>query len=69
MRDEVDQLELLSLDQTLICKKDTSGQWLMVAPESSAAKTWKVESILSSLSGLKAESFVEDKRGVGHVGS
>ncbi|KPL19737.1 MAG: hypothetical protein AMJ92_02035 [candidate division Zixibacteria bacterium SM23_81] len=59
-RDEVDRLELRSLDQTIICTKDTSGQWQMVAPESSAAKTWKVESILSSLSSIKAESFVEE---------
>lgn len=59
-RDDVEQLELLSHDQTIVCTKDTSGQWQMVAPESSVVKTWKVENILSSLSGLKAESFVEE---------
>jgi hypothetical protein len=59
-RNQVDRVELKSPDRTIICQKDTADQWQVVAPEPSAAKNWKVASILSSLSTLKAESFVEE---------
>jgi hypothetical protein len=59
-RGQVDRVELKSPDWTIICQKDTADQWQLVAPESSAAKNWKVASILSSLSTLKAECFVEE---------
>lgn len=59
-KEQVDQVELESPDRTIVCQKDTADQWFMVAPESSAVKGWKVESILSSLSSLRAESFVEE---------
>ncbi len=59
-REQVDRLELISLDGTIICQRDTASQWQMVAPESSAVKDWKLQSILSSLSNLRAESFVSE---------
>jgi hypothetical protein len=59
-REQVDGLELISQDRTIICQRDSANQWWMVAPESSAVKGWKMENILSSLSGLKVESFVEE---------
>jgi hypothetical protein len=59
-REQVDRMELTSPEKTIICQKDTANQWHIVAPEPSAAKSWKVASILSTLSTLKAESFVEE---------
>jgi len=53
------ELELRRDGMTIICRKDTSGQWVLSVPESTAADRWEVEAILSSLAGLKAEEFID----------
>jgi hypothetical protein len=60
-RNRVTQLELLSPERTIICQRDTSGRWQLTAPESAAAKKWELDNIVSLLSTLKAESFVDER--------
>jgi hypothetical protein len=59
-RDRATQLELRSDKMTIVCQKDTSEQWTMSAPESTAVDGWEVKAIISSLAGLKAESFIDE---------
>jgi hypothetical protein len=54
------ELELRFDQVNIICHKDSSGQWHMAAPESTAADRWEVEALISSLAGLRAESFVDE---------
>ncbi len=56
----IDKIELDYARQTIICEKDTANNWLVVAPDSGAAKSYKITSLLSDLSSLKAEEFVND---------
>jgi len=57
---DVDKIELAFDGQTIICEKDTANNWLVVAPNSGAAKSYQITLLLSNLSSLKAEEFVDD---------
>lgn len=57
---QVASLEFSYPDHRIICQKDTAGTWTIVEPEKQPAKSWKVNSLLSIVSNLKAESFVDD---------
>jgi hypothetical protein len=44
----------------IICAKDSSGNWLITAPEPKKAKSWEVSNITGALSGLEATAFVDE---------
>jgi len=51
-------VEIRYPDQIIICEKDTSGGWMMAKPVSAKVKKWKVSSLFSDLSGLRAKKFL-----------
>lgn len=55
--DKVDKVEIRYPAELIICDKDTSGEWMMVEPDSTKAKKWKISSLFSNLSGLRTERF------------
>ncbi len=57
-KDQVAELELRFDDSTIFCRKDTSGQWTLAVPESTAADRWEMEAVIGTLVGLEAEEFV-----------
>lgn len=57
-RDRVTKLNLLYNDTLMTIEKDTSGTWRLSSGEK--LKSWKINSLLSSLASLKAEKFVEE---------
>jgi len=57
-RDRVTKLNLLYNDTLMTMEKDTSGTWHLSSGEK--LKSWKINSLLSSLSSLKADKFVEE---------
>ena len=57
-RDRVTKLNLLYNDTLMTMEKDTSGTWHLSSGEK--LKSWKINSLLSSLVSLKAERFVEE---------
>jgi hypothetical protein len=60
-KDRTAEVELRFDETTIVCRKDTSGQWQLAEPESTAADRWEVESIIGTLAGLKAEEFVDQE--------
>ena len=56
----MNRLELNFSGNTVICEKDTAGNWLVVAPDSGVAKSYIITSIIREVSGLKVEQFVTD---------
>ncbi len=58
---QADYLELHLPKQTLICEKDSTGDWRMVQPDSGKAKSWKISSLTSNAASLKAQKVVEEK--------
>ena len=57
-REKVNKINLLYEDTLLTMVKDTSNVWRLNSGEK--LKSWKVNSLLSSLSSLKAEKFVAE---------
>ena len=53
------EVELRFDDSTIVCRKDTSGQWTLVVPESTAADRWEMEAVINTLAGLQAEEFID----------
>ncbi|NOY77568.1 MAG: DUF4340 domain-containing protein [Calditrichaeota bacterium] len=56
-RENLSKIELIYPDSTIICQKDTSGNWMITFPDSAKTKSWKMSSLLSSLKNLKAKEF------------
>ncbi len=44
--------------ESLICEKDTLGQWRIKKPIEEKAKSWKVTGLFYDISGLQAEEFI-----------
>ncbi len=59
--DELNKLELIRSDTTIICVKDTSGSWQLTQPVKLKAKDSKVSGILWNIKGLKAQQIVTEK--------
>ena len=53
------ELELRFDEITIVCRKDTSGQWALAVPQSTAADRWEVEAVISTMAGLQAEVFAD----------
>jgi len=60
-RDRVQKIALVYRDSSLVCEKDTAGVWWIVEPKRAKAKSWRVSSILTNLSTLKAKEFVSER--------
>jgi len=59
-RGTVSRIELSHAAQVVfITEKDTAGTWSITAPESYKAKSWKLNTLLTDLSGLEATGFGE----------
>jgi len=58
-KDRAAEVELRFDQTTIVCRQDTSGQWILAVPESTAADRWEVEAVINTLAGLKAEEFVD----------
>ncbi len=59
--DDINKLELIYPDTTIICIKDSSGSWQLSQPVEMKAKDWKISGILGDIKGLKAQRFVTEK--------
>ncbi len=57
-RDDISRIELIYPDSTIICDKDTADNWNITFPDSAKAKSWKVSTLLSTLTNLKAKEFL-----------
>ncbi len=57
---DVDRVEITVGDSLYVCVKDTSNDWSLVAPKQGGTKSWKISSILTDASTLKAEAFADD---------
>lgn len=60
-RSRINKIELVYADSSIVCQKDTSGNWRVTAPVVQKAKKWKMSGILSDIEMLKAEEFVAEK--------
>jgi len=60
-KDRVAELELRRDGTTVVCRRDTSGQWVLAVPESTAADRWEVEAVINALDGLEAEEFFDQE--------
>ncbi len=60
---EINKLELIYPDTTILCVKDTSGSWQLNQPVERKAKDWKISGMLWDIKGLKAQQFVTEKPG------
>ncbi|HID95370.1 MAG TPA: DUF4340 domain-containing protein [Candidatus Latescibacteria bacterium] len=60
-KDDVNRVELVYADSSIVCVKDTVGNWMIVKPVERKAKRWKVNSILSDIKYLKAKEFVAER--------
>jgi hypothetical protein len=58
-RDLIDSIEVNQGDSLITFTKDTSGTWSMENVDGSL-KSWKMNSLLSNLTNLKAEKFIEE---------
>jgi hypothetical protein len=59
-----DYVELNYADTlTIVCEKDTSGNWQIKAPQQRKAKSWEVSNITSGLAGMEATAFVDEEAG------
>jgi len=58
-KDRIAELELRDHGSTIVCRKDTSGQWVLAVPESTAADRWEVEAVINALADLEAEEFID----------
>ena len=59
--DDINKLELIYPDTTIVCIKDSSGSWQLSQPVEMKAKDWKISGILWDIKGLKAQQFVTEK--------
>lgn len=57
---ESDEFTLEYPNETIACKKDTSGTWRFATQDSTKVKSWKASDLLGAISGLRAESFAVD---------
>jgi hypothetical protein len=57
---EADEFTLEYSGESITCKKDTTGTWRFASPDTHKVKSWKASDLLGAVSGLRAESFVED---------
>jgi hypothetical protein len=60
-RDRVAELELRRDGTTIVCRRDSSGGWILAAPESAPADHREVEAVINALDGLEAEEFIEQE--------
>jgi len=60
---DINRMELIYPDSTLVCIKDTSGNWQLNQPVERRAKNWKIRGMLWDIKGLKAQQFVTEKPG------
>ena len=63
--EQVTRLELLRADQeqVFVVERDSSGAWVIVAPQQRAAKSWKVNGILTDLEEIQVVEFIIDTPG------
>ncbi len=55
----ISYLEIRSKEgESIICEKDTVGQWRIKKPIEEKAKSWKVTGLFYAISGLQAEEFI-----------
>lgn len=60
-KDDVDKIELLYADSSIVCVKDTADNWSITAPQARKGVNWKIQGILTDIVNLKAEAFVAEK--------
>ena len=60
---DINKVQLIYPDSTLVCIKDTSGNWLLNQPVERRAKNWKIRGMLWDIKGLKAQQFVTEEPG------
>jgi hypothetical protein len=58
---EINKLELIRSDTTIVCVQDTSGSWQLTQPVELKAKDSKVSGILWDIKGLKAQQILTEK--------
>ncbi|MBD3384793.1 DUF4340 domain-containing protein [candidate division KSB1 bacterium] len=55
---QVNKLILDYVDSTIVCEKDTAGNWMITEPIIQPAKSWKISSVNSAIGRLEAKKFV-----------
>ena len=60
-KEDVDRIELVYPDSSIVCVKDTAANWSLAAPQERKGKNWKIQGILTDIANLKAEEFVAEK--------
>jgi len=58
---DADSVVLEFSGQTIVCTKDTSNAWLTVEPKARTVKSWKMRTLLSTVSDLHVDEFVTEK--------
>ncbi len=60
---EIDRLVLEQPTGTISCEKDTAGNWMVTAPKTGKALSWKVSGITTAVANLKADDFASESSG------
>ncbi len=55
---QVNKFTLDYVDSTIVCEKDTAGNWMIMEPVIQPAKSWKISSVNSAIGRLEAKEFV-----------
>jgi hypothetical protein len=58
---DVDSTVLIYPDLTIICAKDSVGNWQVLQPEKRRAKNWRMSGIAGTVNGLRAKDFVSER--------
>lgn len=58
---DVDSTVLIYPDLTIVCAKDSAGNWRVLEPEERVAKNWRMSGIAGTVVGLRAKEFVSEK--------
>ena len=69
-RDDVYTIEIINRDKPkFVCQRDTSDAWIIKEPEERKAKDWKISSLFSNVTNLKATKFImENVSGLSQYG-
>ncbi|MDZ7373139.1 MAG: DUF4340 domain-containing protein [candidate division KSB1 bacterium] len=58
---DVDSTVLMYPELTIVCAKDSAGEWQVLEPERRKAKNWRLSSIAGTVNGLRAKEFISER--------
>ncbi|RKY89385.1 hypothetical protein DRQ09_01455 [candidate division KSB1 bacterium] len=61
-RKDIDKIELVYPDTTIVCEKDTANNWKIITPKEGRGKSWKINGIISDLEYLRVEKFLRYRK-------